>query len=145
MLLAFFSGPDPLQKWTGIESASVALGVAVGYVVYRISPVFGTHFAQTYDGLGLGMLAGFAVICWAKRWQMLGFICAAMCVFSLLLERGGLMLAIIGTIFVAGIAEPEHRAKPVGVLGITIFLLALCWWVFIKELDIRVPVWPWSL
>jgi hypothetical protein len=25
---------------------------------------------------------------------------------------------------------------------VTIFLLALCWWVFIYELDIRVSVWP---
>jgi hypothetical protein len=26
----------------------------------------------------------------------------------------------------------------------TVFLLALCWWVFIYELDIRVNLWPTS-
>jgi hypothetical protein len=28
------------------------------------------------------------------------------------------------------------------VIGMCIFLCVLCWLVFIKELDIRVPVWP---
>ena len=27
-------------------------------------------------------------------------------------------------------------------IGLTIFLLAMCWWIFIKQLDIRVAVWP---
>ena len=53
-----------------------------------------------------------------------------------------LMVALVATIFIAAVAEPEHRRRPVGVLGLTIFLLALCWWVFIKQLDIRVAVWP---
>jgi hypothetical protein len=65
-----------------------------------------------------------------------------MCIFGLLLEKGGLMLALVGTIFVAAAAEPEHRSRPLGVLGMTVFLLALCWWIFIKQLDIRVSVWP---
>ena len=66
-----------------------------------------------------------------------------MCAFCLLLDSGGLMLAIVATIFIAAAAEPEHRGgRAVAVLGLTVFLLALCWWVFIKQLDIRVNVWP---
>ena len=144
LVLAFFNGPDPLVKWTGADIASVALGVAIGTVVWKRSPMLGTYFSQTYNGVGLGMLAGFLVITWATRWRLIGYICAAMCIFALLLEKGGLMLALIGTILAGVLAEPDHRKEPIGVLGITVFLLALCWWVFIKQLDIRVQVFPWS-
>jgi hypothetical protein len=144
LFLAFFNGPDPLQRWTGLESASVAIGVAVGVLVWKISPMFGPYFSQTYNGVGLGMLAGFLVITWSPRWRLIGYICAAMCIFALLLEKGGLMLALVGTIIAGALAEPGHREKPIGVLGVTVFLLALCWWVFIKQLDIRVQVFPWS-
>ena len=145
LLTALVSGPDPLQKWTGIESASFAAAIIVGYGVYLVSPNFGPHFSQTYNGIGIGMLAGFLILCIAQGWAMLGYICAAMCVFSLLLESGGLMLSITGTVAVCALAEPGHRERPLGVLGVLIFLLALCWWIFIDQLDIRVPVWPWSL
>ena len=144
LVLAFFNGPDPLVKWTGADIASVALGVAIGTVVWKLSPMLGTYFSQTYNGVGVGMLAGFLVITWATRWRLIGYICAAMCIFALLLEKGGLMLALIGTILAGVLAEPDHRKEPIGVLGITVFLLALCWWVFIKQLDIRVQVFPWS-
>ncbi|WP_149540483.1 tripartite tricarboxylate transporter TctB family protein [Siccirubricoccus phaeus] len=139
---ALFNGPDPLQKWTGTEITTLIAGIVVGTLVWKLAPALGTFFESTYNAVGLGMLAGFLVVCIAKGWSLIGFICAAMCVFSLLLEQGGLMLALIGTILVACAAEPEHRQRPLGVLGMGIFLLALCWWVFIKQLDIRVAVWP---
>jgi hypothetical protein len=142
LLAAFFNGPDPLEKWTGLESLTLALAIVGGTVVWLLAPNFGSFFGNTYNAIGLGMLAGFLVMCWAAGWRLLGYICAAMCVFALLLEQGGLMLALIGTIWVSCLAEPEHRDRPLGVAGITIFLLALCWWVFIKQLDIRVAVWP---
>lgn len=142
LLAAFFNGPDPLEKWTGLESLTLALAIVLGTVVWLLAPYLGSFFGNTYNAIGLGMLAGFLVMCWAPGWRLLGYINAAMCVFSLLLEQGGLMLALIGTIWVSCLAEPEHRDRPLGVAGITIFLLALCWWVFIKQLDIRVAVWP---
>lgn len=142
LLLGLFNGPDPLQKWTGIESGALALGVVAGTLAGYLAPMLSDFFASTYNGLGFGMMVGFLVVCFSQGWRLLGFICAALCIFALLLEKGGLILALIGTIFIATMAEPEHRQRPLGVLGITIFLLALCWWVFIKELDIRVAVWP---
>jgi hypothetical protein len=144
LLLGLFNGPDPLAKWTQVETASFVLALAVGLLVWWLSPLLGPYFTQTYNGLGLGMLAGFLTLCFAQGWRLIGYICAAMCVFALLLEKGGLMLALVGTILVSTMAEPDHRAKPLGVLGVMIFLLALCWWVFIKQLDIRVQVFPWS-
>jgi len=142
LILGLFSGPDPLEKWTGIESAALALSVIVATVVWKIAPMFGEFFAGTYNAIGLGLLVGFLVICWAAGWRLLGFICAAMCIFGLLLEKGGLMLALVGCIVISAMAEPEHRRAPLGVAGMTVFLLALCWWIFIKQLDIRVAVWP---
>ena len=144
LVLALFSGPDPLQRWTGLESSTLAIAVALGFAVWRFSPALGPFFSQTYNGVGLGVLAGFLVLCWAAGWRRLGFVLASMCLFALLLEKAGMMVAIIALIFTAALAEPDHRAHPIGVLGLTIFLLALCWWIFISQLDIRVSVWPWS-
>lgn len=145
ILFGLVSGPDPLQKWTGIEIASFALAIAVGLVAWYVAPSLGEYFAQTYNALGFGMLVGFLVLCYAQGWRMIGFVLAAMSLFALLLEKGGLMLAIIGTVALSAVADPDHRARPLGVVGLTVFLLGLCWWIFIKQLDIRVAVWPWSL
>ncbi|MBX9700773.1 MAG: hypothetical protein K2X74_15150 [Acetobacteraceae bacterium] len=144
LLLAFFNGPDPLVRWSGLNTTTFVLGIALGTVVWKLSPLLGPYFSQTYNGVGLGMLVGFLVVTWDTRWRLIGYICGAMCVFALLLEKGGLMLALVGTVVVCALAEPEHRKEPFGVLGIMVFLLALCWWVFIKQLDIRVQVFPWS-
>jgi len=75
---------------------------------------------------------------WA--WRELVLILAAMCVFGLLLERGGFFLAITATVLVSVLADRSHR--PLGVLGLIVFLLVLCWFDFIVELDIRVSIWP---
>ncbi|MBL6454385.1 hypothetical protein JMJ55_03550 [Belnapia sp. T6] len=142
LVLGLFNGPDPLERWTGIDAGMLVVSVAVGTVVWQIAPMFGEFFTGTYNAIGLGMLAGFLVICVSKGWRLLGFICAAMCIFGLLLEKGGLMLALTATIIISAMAEPQHRRQPLGVLGLLVFLLALCWWIFIKQLDIRVAVWP---
>jgi hypothetical protein len=139
---AFFSGPDPLERWSGVDSASLALAIVAGYGTFLAAPHISSFFETSYGSLGLGMLVGFLVICWSERWRLIGYICAGLCIFCLLLEKGGLLLALLATIIIACLAEPEHRQRPLGVLGVSIFLLALCWWVFIKQLDIRVAVWP---
>ena len=75
-------------------------------------------------------------------WKIIAIICASVCLFGLLLERAGFFAALTGLIVISCLAEPTHTKK--GVLGCTIFLLILCWWVFIYELDIRVNLWPQS-
>ncbi len=142
LILGFFNGPDPLQRWTGLESGTLALGIVAGTAAYLVSPSIHPFFTSTYNDLGLGLLVGFLVITWSTRWRLIGYVCAALCIFCLLLERGGLLLSLTAAIIISALAEPEHRQRPLGVLGILIFLLALCWWVFIKQLDIRVSVWP---
>ena len=75
---------------------------------------------------------------WA--WRELALVLLSMCVFALLLERGGLFLAIAATVAVSAVADRTQRT--LGVLGLIVFLIALCWWIFIKQLDIRVNIWP---
>jgi hypothetical protein len=140
--LAFINGPDPLEKWTGLDATMLVLAIAAGSIAMLVAPYLGSHHIGNYADLGIGLLVGFLVICYAVGWRLLGFICASMCVFALLLEKGGLMLALAATIGVCTMAEPEHRTKPLGILGLIIFLLGLCWWIFIDQLDIRVAVWP---
>ena len=142
LVLGLFEGPDPLERWTGVESGTLALAVVVGLAVMWFAPSLSPALGAGYNALGLGLLAGFAALCIAVGWRLMGFICAAMCAFCLLLDSFGLMVALVATIFISAAAEPEHRRRPVAVLGLTVFLLALCWWVFIDRLDIRVNVWP---
>lgn len=143
LLLALFNGPDPLERWAGIEIQSLAIAIIGGVIAWQIVARFGGEFfTNGYNGLGFGMMVGFFLMCWAEGWRLMGFVCASLCVFALLLEKGGLVAATIGTVVVASFADVQHHKKPLGVLGMTIFLVALCWWIFIKQLDIRVAVWP---
>lgn len=73
-------------------------------------------------------------------WRPLISVLAAMSVFALLLERGGLLVAIVATVTVSAFADRSHR--PLGVLGLTTFLVVLCWFVFVRQLDIRVKLLP---
>ncbi len=75
---------------------------------------------------------------WA--WRELFLILAAICVFGLILEKAGMIVTLVITIGISALADRTHR--PLGVLGLTTFLVALCWLVFIYWLDIRIPVWP---
>ncbi|NKC34184.1 tripartite tricarboxylate transporter TctB family protein [Falsiroseomonas selenitidurans] len=75
---------------------------------------------------------------WA--WRELFLILAAICVFGLILEKAGMIVTLAVTIAISTLADRTH--KPLGVLGLILFLVALCWFVFIQELDIRIPVWP---
>jgi hypothetical protein len=101
--------------------------------------VFWIQMALGAIVLGLGLVNGPDPLeRWA--WRELVLILASLCVFALLLEKGGLFLAIAATVVVSALADRTH--KPLGVLGLVAFLIALCWFVFIRELDIRVNIWP---
>lgn len=138
VLLGLFSGPDPLAKWTQLEILAVPLAIAAFFVAYFI--VAATGLFSGWYPLGFGLLAGCLALSVAPGWRPLGLVHAGMAIFGLMLEQFGLMLAIVFCTAVASLAEPHHRVK--GVIGMIIFLSVLSWLVFIRELDIRVPVWP---
>ncbi|WP_424810833.1 hypothetical protein [Roseococcus sp. YIM B11640] len=138
--ISFFSGPDPLEKWTGMDTGTLIAGIVVGVIVYKVSPSIWSFFGQTYNAVGLGILVGFLVMAASPGWKLLAIICAAMALFGLLLEQGGFFAALTGLILLSCVAEHTHTKK--GVFGLLVFLLVMCWWVFIYELDIRVNLWP---
>jgi hypothetical protein len=133
-----FNGPDPLDKWTKLEVLAVPLAIACFFAGYFIAGASG--LASGWYPLGWGALAGCLALSIAPGWRPIGLVHAGMAVFALMLEQFGLMLAIACCVAVAAFADTQHRLK--GVLGMILFLCVLCWLVFIKELDIRVPVWP---
>lgn len=137
VVLGLFSGPDPLAKWTKLEVMAVPFAIIAFFVIYPIARMVG--FPGWYP-LGFGLLGSCLALSVAPGWRPIGLVHAGMAVFGLMLEPAGLMASIAATVLVASFAEPTHRAK--GVAGMILFLCVLCWWVFIRELDIRVPLWP---
>lgn len=101
--------------------------------------VFGVQFGLGAAILGIGLFNGPAQI---EPWPLreIALVIGAICAFGLLLERGGLMLAIAAAVGVSALADREQR--PRGVFLNVLFLMALCWWVFVRQLQIRVPLWP---
>lgn len=138
VLLGLFSGPDPLDRWTKLEILAVPLGIVAFFVGYFVSEATGM-FTGWYS-LGWGSLAGCLALSIAPGWRPIGLVHAGLAVFGLMLEQFGLMASIAGCTAVASLADTHHR--PLGVIGMIIFLCVLCWWIFIYELDIRVPLWP---
>jgi hypothetical protein len=128
MVSGLFNGPDPLDKWTKLEIMAVPFALVTVLVVYPIAVAMGI---PGWYPLGFALLAGCLAVSVAPGWRPIGLVHAGMAVFALMLEQFGLMVSI---------AEPTHRVK--GVIGMILFLCVLCWWVFIRELDIRVPLWP---
>ena len=142
VLIGIFGNGEKMVRWDRPEITSFVLSIAVGFGVWYALRGTTGFFGQTYNAAGTGMLAGFVVLSWAPGWRFLGLINAAMCLFGLLLEKMGFFAALIGIIVVSCIAEREHLKKPLGILGTTVFLLVMCWVVFINRLDIRVNLWP---
>lgn len=140
VLIGLTNGPDPLEKWTGLDVGSLALAAVVGFLVYRFSPALLPFFGQTYNAVGFGILAGMLALCVSQGWRLVGYVCAAVAAFGLLLDKGGFFVAVAAVILISVLADRDHR--PLGVAGLLGFLLVLCYWVFIYELDIRVNLWP---
>jgi hypothetical protein len=140
ILLGLFSGPDPLEKWTPLDIATAIGGTVVAVLVTAFLARGGGALATNWYYLGIGLMAGFLVAGASPGWRRLGLVLAAFCVFGIVLDQGGLFLAIIACVVVAALADDTHT--PLGVAGLAAFLVVLCWLIFIRELDIRVNVWP---
>jgi hypothetical protein len=140
LLLGLFNGPDPLAKWTSQEVMFLVAGAVVGTAAGLIAARVGGWPSASWNSLGIGMFVGCLVPSIIKSWRPLFLVSAAFALFGLVLEPLGLMLAITLCVVLASFADETH--KPLGVVGLVVFLCVLCWAVFIYELDIRVPVWP---
>lgn len=137
---ALFNGPDPIVAWTPQETGFLIAGAIAGTAAGLIAARVPGWSASGWNALGIGMFVGCMVVSIVKSWRPLFLVTAAFSLFGILLEDLGLMVAITLSVVLSTFADDTH--KPAGVVGLVIFLCALCWLVFIYELDIRVPVWP---
>jgi hypothetical protein len=134
------SGPDALERWSRDESLSVFGGIATALVVTLVLSAMGGPISRNWYPLGIGLFAGCLVFAIPPGWRKLGLVVAALILFGIVLELGGLFLAIALTIGLAALADETQTVK--GTIALILFQIALCWFVFIYELDIRVNVWP---
>ena len=137
-LLAFRSGPDPIERWTRLDLTTLLISVAVGIVIWRVMEGMGLN--TNYIQIGAACFVALMLLAISPAWRPLGMVLGAFAIFGLLLEPLGLMCTIVAVCVISSIADREHR--PLGVAAMALFLCILCWFVFIKELDIRVPLWP---
>jgi hypothetical protein len=139
-VLGLFNGPDALQRWTQAELLAVLAGIAVTIGITWVLTLQGGVISRNWYPLGLGLFAGCLLIAVAPRWRKLGLIVAGLVLFGIVLELGGLFLAIALCIGLAATADETQTWK--GAIGLILFQIVLCWVVFIYELEIRVHVWP---
>lgn len=137
--ISFFSGPDPLEKWTKLDFVTLAVAIGFTLVAYPLLAAVPGLEGNWY-ALGIASTIGLFILAVSPGWRVLALVLAGMNIFGVLLDAGGLFLAIAVMVIVAAFADKDHR--PLGVAGCVVFLIALCWWVFIYELDIRVNIWP---
>ena len=142
VLVGLASGPEKMPRWKADEIGAFVGSLVVGFAVWWLLSGTEGFLGTGYNALGMGTLAGFLILSISPGWRFLGMISASMAIFALLLERFGFFAALVGIIICSCLPEREHTKSPLGVLGLVAFLLALCWFVFIYELDIRVNLWP---
>lgn len=142
ILVSVFSGPDPFAKWTSLDWSSLLGGIVAGYVAFLIAPSLWSFFGQVYNAVGFGILVGMMVFAISPGWRALAVVNASVAVFGLTLERGGFFLSLTALILLSCLADRSHTLR--GVAGLLAFMLALSWYIFIHELDIRVNLWPVS-
>jgi len=139
LIMSLFSSPDPLEKWLKLDFVTLAAAIVVGLVGYQVIARIPALEGNWYP-LGIALTIALLILAISPGWRVLGLVLAGMNIFGVLLDAGGLFLAIAAMVVIAAFADKEHR--PLGVAACVVFLIALCWWVFIYELDIRVNIWP---
>jgi len=140
LLLGLFNGPDPLATWTTSEITYLVAGAVGGTVVGVAASHMPGWIGAGWNPLGIGLFVGCMIVSVVESWRPLFLVSAAFTLFGLVLESLGFMLAITLSVVLSAFADKTHR--PLGVAGLVAFLCAVCWFVFIWYLDIRVPVWP---
>ncbi|WP_203193332.1 tripartite tricarboxylate transporter TctB family protein [Xanthobacter dioxanivorans] len=93
---------------------------------------------------GAGMtLAGFwdeAPVEERVHWRPLVVISAAVCVFGLLVDRYGIVLAVVASTYVASFASPITRHRETPYLCAVLAVLGAV--AFVKGLGLAIPIWP---
>jgi hypothetical protein len=139
LFTALASTTSPLANWTKADIATLVAGSAAAALSFLALGEI-TIFIGSWHAFGIALCIGLGILALSPGWRKLALVLTGMAVFAIILPQGGFILALCALLIVAAFAEPEHRPLPV--LVYILFMLALCWWIFIYELDIRVNVWP---
>ena len=140
--------------WSGLMFVIVGLGFAIGATNYS----FGTSArpGPGYFPFGLGILLAVlgALVLFSSLtveveggdpvgaigWKPLGLIVLSVVVFGFALPTLGMIIALPLLIFISSLAGDEFKLKEV-ILNIVILTVG-SWAVFIKGLDLVIPLWP---
>jgi Tripartite tricarboxylate transporter TctB family len=140
--------------WSGLMFIATGLGFAAGATNYS----FGTSArpGPGYFPFGLGVLLAVlgALVLFKSLtveseggdpvgtigWKPLGLIVLAVVLFGLALPRLGMIISLPLLIFISSLAGDEFKLKEV-VINIVI-LTFFSWLVFIKGLNLVIPLWP---
>jgi len=139
-LIGLFNGPDPLVPWSRTDLLAVLGGIGAAVAITWILAQQPGAISRNWYPLGFGLFIGCLIAAIAERWRKLALVIAGMVLFGIVLDVGGLFLAIALCIAVAALPDDTQTVK--GTLALILFQIVLCWFVFIKELDIRVNIWP---
>jgi hypothetical protein len=140
--------------WSGLMFIATGLGFAAGASNYS----FGTSArpGPGYFPFGLGILLAIlgALVLFksltieteggdpvgAIPWKPLGLITLAVVVFGLALPKLGMVVSLPLLILIASLAGDEFRLKEV-LINIVVLTLG-SWAIFIKGLNLVIPLWP---
>ena len=140
--------------WSGLMFVATGLGFAAGATNYS----FGTSArpGPGYFPFGLGILLavlGAAVLfksltveteggdpVGAIPWRPLGLITLAVVLFGVALPRLGMVISLPLLIMVSSLAGDEFKLKEV-IVNIVILTIG-SWAIFIKGLNLVIPLWP---
>lgn len=144
---------NPEDFWSGLMFAAAGAGFAIGALNYSMGS--SVRPGPGYFPLGLGLLLGLiGIVIIGKsflaaageaplgpiRWRPLLIVVAAIVVFGLALPRLGMAATLPLLIVVISTASEQFRWREV--LVNCIVLTAGSWAVFIKGLQLTIPVWP---
>ena len=140
--------------WSGLMFVATGLGFAAGATNYS----FGTSArpGPGYFPFGLGILLAIlgALVLFksltieseggdkvgAIPWKPLGLVTLAVVLFGLALPRLGMIISLPMLIMIASLAGDEFKLKEV-IVNIVILTVG-SWLVFIKGLNLVIPLWP---
>lgn len=138
------------DMWAG--SATIVLAVAVIYVSFEYGLGRGGRIGPGYVPLVIGLLLlalGVLLVTRAGRssepvdtdiaWRQVGLVTLGIVAFALLLDRAGLLVAIITTVLIAAPAAYGNTVLSTLVSGAV--LAAFSWTLFVYFLKISIPVW----
>jgi hypothetical protein len=98
----------------------IALGAAIALAA--LSPKAEEHHVATFD------------------WRTILLVLGSVVLFGVLLNRAGLVIALIAVVMVSSYASHEFGWK--ATLINTVVLVALCLAVFVYALSLQFPIWP---